>query len=189
MLFAGGAGGNQFKGTLDNTRVFGKLRRPSACIKGPAPRQHLSVERETMMKYLLSLWLLGAPLLPPPGRRGSDLAARIRYVDGVTGSDASPESQWQEKWRGSVTGGASGSFRSPARAYHATHDARPGQNTSPDGGVGSPAARETHSSCATPMPGTTSWWRCRREEYGQVAFKPEWARIRHLINPSCWKLK
>jgi alkaline phosphatase len=26
MLFAGGAGSSQFKGTLDNTRVFGKLR-------------------------------------------------------------------------------------------------------------------------------------------------------------------
>jgi alkaline phosphatase len=39
MLFAGGAGSSQFKGTLDNTRVFGKLGRPSACDKGPAPRR------------------------------------------------------------------------------------------------------------------------------------------------------
>ena len=66
MLFAGGAGSSQFKGTLDNTRVFGKLRRPSACDKGPGTSPGtFSVERETMMKYLLSLWLLGSALSFP----------------------------------------------------------------------------------------------------------------------------
>ena len=52
-----------------------------------------------MMKYLLSLWLLGSALLPLLADEVPDLAARIRYVDRATGSDGiTQESQWQEKW-------------------------------------------------------------------------------------------
>ena len=56
-------------------------------IKGPgtAPGP-FSVERETMMKYLLSLWLLGSALsFPLLADEVPDLAARIRYVDNAYG--------------------------------------------------------------------------------------------------------
>ncbi|RWT34905.1 hypothetical protein DN613_18835, partial [Aeromonas caviae] len=83
-----------------------------------------------MMKYLLSLWLLGSALsFPLLADEVPDLAARIRYVDRVTGSDGiTRESQWQEKWL--RVGDQVWSQRlipvPLARAYHATHDARPG---------------------------------------------------------------
>lgn len=98
-------------------------------VPGTAPGT-FSVERETMMKYLLSLWLLGSALsFPLLADEVPDLAARIRYVDRVTGSDGiTRESQWQEKWL--RVGDQVWSQRlipvPLARAYHATHDARPG---------------------------------------------------------------
>ena len=38
-------------------------------------------------------------------------------------------------------------------------------------------------SCVMPTAGTTSLVEVPVEEYGQVAFKPDWLRIRHLVNP------
>lgn len=160
-------------------------------IKGPgtAPGP-FSVERETMMKYLLSLWLLGSALsFPLLADEVPDLAARIRYVDRVTGSDGiTRESQWQEKWL--RVGDQVWSQRlipvPLARAYHATHDARPGHKhfthqmaarwvTQDDGGdLQLRYADAWHNQLVEVPP----------EEYGQVAFKPDWERIRYLVNPA-----
>ena len=54
-----------------------------------------------MMRFLLSLWLLGSALAFPlyADDTPPDLAARISYHDRVTGSDGiARESVWQEKW-------------------------------------------------------------------------------------------
>ncbi len=68
MLFADGAGSSRFKGTLDNTKVFGKLKgaRP---VNGRA-RQVPGPARSTIthMRLLLPLWLLASSLLSPPCR-------------------------------------------------------------------------------------------------------------------------
>ncbi|WP_421230325.1 hypothetical protein [Aeromonas jandaei] len=142
------------------------------------------------MRLLLPLWLLASSLsFPLLADEVPDLAARIRYQDRVTSSDGiSKESQWQEKWL--RVGDQVWSQRliplPLARAYHATHDATPGHK------------HFTHQMAARwvtrgqqgmlQLRYADSWHNqlveVPEEEYGQVAFKPDWPRIRHLINPA-----
>ncbi len=143
-----------------------------------------------MMRYLLPLWLLTSSLsFPLLADEVPDLAARIRYQDRVTSSDGiSKESQWQEKWL--RVGDQVWSQRliplPLARAYHAAHDATPGHK------------HFTHQMAARwvihnqqdelQLRYADNWHNqlveVPEEEYGQVAFKPDWPRIRHLINPA-----
>jgi hypothetical protein len=143
-----------------------------------------------MMRLLLSLWLLGSTLsFPLLADEAPDLAARIRYQDRITGSDGiARESVWQEKWL--RVGNQVWSQRliplPLARAYHATHDATPGHKhfthqmaarwvTLDDGGdLQLRYADAWHNQLVEVPP----------EEYGQVAFKPDWERIRYLVNPA-----
>ena len=144
-----------------------------------------------MMRLLLSLWLLGSTLAFPLHADDSppDLAARISYHDRVTGSDGiARESVWQEKWL--RVGNQVWSQRliplPLVRAYHATHDATPGHKhfthqmaarwvTLDDGGdLQLRYADAWHNQLVEVPP----------EEYGQVAFKPDWERIRYLVNPA-----
>ena len=159
-------------------------------VPGTAPGT-FSVERETMMKYLLSLWLLGSAL-SFLADEVPDLAARIRYVDRVTGSDGiTRESQWQEKWL--RVGDQVWSQRlipvPLARAYHATHDARPGHKHF----THQMAARWVTRSegDALQLRYADAWHNqlveVPQEEYGQVAFKPEWARSATSSTLPCWK--
>ena len=143
-----------------------------------------------MMRLLLPLWLLGSTLsFPLLADEAPDLAARIRYQDRITGSDGiARESVWQEKWL--RVGNQVWSQRliplPLARAYHATHDATPGHKhfthqmaarwvTLDDGGdLQLRYADAWHNQLVEVPP----------EEYGQVAFKPDWERIRYLVNPA-----
>ncbi|MFM5855405.1 hypothetical protein ACET6L_09325 [Aeromonas rivipollensis] len=143
-----------------------------------------------MMRLLLPLWLLGCSLcFPLLADEAPDLAARIRYQDRITSSDGiARENHWQEKWI--RVGNQVWSQRliplPLARAYHATHDATPGHKhfthqmaarwvTLDDGGdLQLRYADAWHNQLVEVPP----------EEYGQVAFKPDWPRIRHLINPA-----
>ncbi|MNF57230.1 hypothetical protein D3C76_883450 [compost metagenome] len=143
-----------------------------------------------MMRLLLSIWLLGCTLsFSLLADEAPDLAARIRYQDRITGSDGiARESHWQEKWL--RVGNQVWSQRliplPLARAYHATHDATPGHKhfthqmaarwvTLDDGGdLQLRYADAWHNQLVEVPP----------EEYGQVAFKPDWERIRYLVNPA-----
>jgi len=143
-----------------------------------------------MRRTLLPLWLLGCTLaFPLLADEVPDLAARIRYEDRVTGSDGiARENQWQEKWL--RVGNQVWSQRliplPLARAYHATHDARPGHKhfthqmaarwvtLDEQGTLQLRYADAWHSQLVEVPP----------EEYGQVAFKPDWDRLRHLVDPA-----
>ncbi|MBP4043271.1 hypothetical protein P0R36_06790 [Aeromonas caviae] len=143
-----------------------------------------------MRRTLLPLWLLGCTLsFPLLADEVPDLAARIRYEDRVTGSDGiARENQWQEKWL--RVGNQVWSQRliplPLARAYHATHDARPGHKhfthqmaarwvtQDEQGALQLRYADAWHSQLVEVPP----------EEYGQVAFKPDWDRLRHLVDPA-----
>lgn len=143
-----------------------------------------------MMRYLLPLWLLTSSLsFSLLAEEVPDLAARIRYQDRVTSSDGiSKESQWQEKWL--RVGDQVWSQRliplPLARAYHAAHDATPGHKHF----THQMAARwVTHNQQDELQLRYADNWHNQlvevpEEEYGQVAFKPDWPRIRHLINPA-----
>ncbi|MGN4965142.1 hypothetical protein [Aeromonas dhakensis] len=143
-----------------------------------------------MMRYLLPLWLLTSSLsFSLLAEEAPDLAARIRYQDRVTSSDGiSKESQWQEKWL--RVGDQVWSQRliplPLARAYHAAHDATPGHKHF----THQMAARwVTHNQQDELQLRYADNWHNQlvevpEEEYGQVAFKPDWPRIRHLINPA-----
>ncbi|WP_421206450.1 hypothetical protein [Aeromonas enteropelogenes] len=143
-----------------------------------------------MMRYLLPLWLLtGSLSFSLLAEEVPDLAARIRYQDRVNSSDGiSKESQWQEKWL--RVGDQVWSQRliplPLARAYHAAHDATPGHKHF----THQMAARwVTHNQQDELQLRYADNWHNQlvevpEEEYGQVAFKPDWPRIRHLINPA-----
>ncbi|PJG59552.1 hypothetical protein [Aeromonas cavernicola] len=144
-----------------------------------------------MIRPQLWLWLLSALLVmelhaaPTP----PDLAARIHYVDSVTGSDGVVKQQeWREKWL--RVGAQVWSQRLIpivlARAYHAAHDAKPGHKHF----THQMAARwVTHSEAGEVQLRYADQWHRQlvevpAEEYGQVAFTPDWQRIRYLINPA-----
>ncbi|MCF7716305.1 hypothetical protein H9X98_01010 [Aeromonas jandaei] len=143
-----------------------------------------------MMRYLLPLWLLASSLsFPLLADEVPDLAARIRYQDRVTSSDGiSKESQWQEKWL--RVGDQVWSQRliplPLARAYHATHDATPGHKHFTHQMAARWVTRDQQG--ILQLRYADSWHNqlveVPEEEYGQVAFKPDWPRIRHLINPA-----
>ncbi|WP_324000764.1 hypothetical protein [Aeromonas hydrophila] len=143
-----------------------------------------------MMRYLLPLWLLASSLaFPLLADEVPDLAARIRYQDRVTSSDGiSKESQWQEKWL--RVGDQVWSQRliplPLARAYHATHDATPGHKHFTHQMAARWVTRDQQGRLQLRY--ADSWHNqlveVPEEEYGQVAFKPDWPRIRHLINPA-----
>lgn len=143
-----------------------------------------------MMRYLLPLWLLASSLsFPLLADEIPDLAARIRYQDRVTSSDGiSKESQWQEKWL--RVGDQVWSQRliplPLARAYHATHDATPGHKHFTHQMAARWVTRDQQGMLQLRY--ADSWHNqlveVPEEEYGQVAFKPDWPRIRHLINPA-----
>ncbi|MDF5705332.1 hypothetical protein ONS79_17215 [Aeromonas hydrophila subsp. hydrophila] len=143
-----------------------------------------------MMRYLLQLWLLASSLsFPLLADEIPDLAARIRYQDRVTSSDGiSKESQWQEKWL--RVGDQVWSQRliplPLARAYHATHDATPGHKHFTHQMAARWVTRDQQGMLQLRY--ADSWHNqlveVPEEEYGQVAFKPDWPRIRHLINPA-----
>ncbi|QWL58355.1 hypothetical protein HQ400_08725 [Aeromonas jandaei] len=143
-----------------------------------------------MMRYLLPLWLLASSLsLPLLADEVPDLAARIRYQDRVTSSDGiSKESQWQEKWL--RVGDQVWSQRliplPLARAYHATHDATPGHKHFTHQMAARWVTRDQQGMLQLRY--ADSWHNqlveVPEEEYCQVAFKPDWPRIRHLINPA-----
>ncbi|MFQ2274614.1 hypothetical protein [Aeromonas hydrophila] len=143
-----------------------------------------------MMRYLLQLWLLASSLsFPLFADEIPDLAARIRYQDRVTSSDGiSKESQWQEKWL--RVGDQVWSQRliplPLARAYHATHDATPGHKHFTHQMAARWVTRDQQGMLQLRY--ADSWHNqlveVPEEEYGQVAFKPDWPRIRHLINPA-----
>ncbi|MFC5705366.1 hypothetical protein [Aeromonas eucrenophila] len=143
-----------------------------------------------MMRILLPLLLLGSTLFPQAqADEVPDLAARIRYQDSVTSSDGvTKQQEWQERWI--RVGDQVWSQRliplPLARAYHATHDANPGHkhfthqmaarwvSRTEDGELQLRYADAWHNQLVE-VPA---------EEYGQVAFKPDWARIRHLVDPA-----
>jgi hypothetical protein len=143
-----------------------------------------------MMRLLLSLWLLGSALsFQAQAGEAPDLAARISYHDRVTSSDGiARENSWQEKWI--RVGNQVWSQRliplPLARAYHATHDATPGHKHF----THQMAARwVSHSEEGELQLRYADSWHNQLvevpvEEYGQVAFKPDWERIRYLINPA-----
>lgn len=143
-----------------------------------------------MMRLLLPLWLLGCTLsFPLLADEAPDLAARIRYQDRITSSDGiARENHWQEKWI--RVGNQVWSQRliplPLARAYHASHDATPGHkhfthqmaarwvSRDDEGELQLRYADAWHNQLVEVPP----------EEYGQVAFKPDWARLRHLVDPA-----
>ncbi|MCS3790752.1 hypothetical protein ACETWI_08495 [Aeromonas hydrophila] len=143
-----------------------------------------------MMRLLLPLWLLASSLaFPLLADEVPDLAARIRYQDRVTSSDGiSKESQWQEKWL--RVGDQVWSQRliplPLARAYHATHDATPGHKHFTHQMAARWVTRDQQG--ILQLRYADNWHNqlveVPEEEYGQVAFKPDWPRIRHLINPA-----
>ena len=143
-----------------------------------------------MMRLLLPLWLLGSTLsFPLLADEAPDLAARIRYQDRITSSDGiARENHWQEKWI--RVGNQVWSQRliplPLARAYHASHDATPGHkhfthqmaarwvSRSDEGDLQLRYADAWHNQLVEVPP----------EEYGQVAFTADWARLRHLVDPA-----
>ena len=143
-----------------------------------------------MMRLLLPLWLLGSALsFPLLADEAPDLAARIRYQDRITSSDGiARENHWQEKWI--RVGNQVWSQRliplPLARAYHASHDATPGHkhfthqmaarwvSHSDEGELQLRYADAWHNQLVEVPP----------EEYGQVAFTADWARLRHLVDPA-----
>ncbi|MGY3975322.1 hypothetical protein ACW5XX_00020 [Aeromonas mytilicola] len=143
-----------------------------------------------MMRLLLPLWLLGSTLcFPLLADEAPDLAARIRYQDRITSSDGiARENHWQEKWI--RVGNQVWSQRliplPLARAYHASHDATPGHkhfthqmaarwvSRSDEGELQLRYADAWHNQLVEVPP----------EEYGQVAFTADWARLRHLVDPA-----
>lgn len=143
-----------------------------------------------MMRYLLPLWLLTSSLsFSLLAEEVPDLAARIRYQDRVTSSDGiSKESQWQEKWL--RVGDQVWSQRliplPLARAYHAAHDATPGHKHFTHQMAARWVTRNQQNELQLRY--ADNWHNqlveVPEEEYGQVAFKPDWPRIRHLINPA-----
>lgn len=143
-----------------------------------------------MMRYLLPLWLLTSSLsFSLLAEEVPDLAARIRYQDRVTSSDGiSKESQWQEKWL--RVGDQVWSQRliplPLARAYHAAHDATPGHKHFTHQMAARWVTRNQQDKLQLRY--ADNWHNqlveVPEEEYGQVAFKPDWPRIRHLINPA-----
>ncbi|BEE08677.1 hypothetical protein [Aeromonas dhakensis] len=143
-----------------------------------------------MMRYLLPLWLLTSSLsFSLLADEVPDLAARIRYQDRVTSSDGiSKESQWQEKWL--RVGDQVWSQRliplPLARAYHAAHDATPGHKHFTHQMAARWVTRNQQDELQLRY--ADNWHNqlveVPEEEYGQVAFKPDWPRIRHLINPA-----
>ncbi|MBO2901139.1 hypothetical protein [Aeromonas dhakensis] len=143
-----------------------------------------------MMRYLLPLWLLTSSLsFSLLAEEVPDLAARIRYQDRVTSSDGiSKESQWQEKWL--RVGDQVWSQRliplPLARAYHAAHDATPGHKHFTHQMAARWVTRNQQDELQLRY--ADNWHNqlveVPEEEYGQVAFKPDWPRIRHLINPA-----
>lgn len=143
-----------------------------------------------MMRYLLPLWLLTSSLsFSLLAEEVPDLAARIRYQDRVTSSDGiSKESQWQEKWL--RVGDQVWSQRliplPLARAYHAAHDATPGHKHFTHQMAARWVTRNQQDELQLRY--ADNWHNqlveVPKEEYGQVAFKPDWPRIRHLINPA-----
>ncbi|HCT2508853.1 TPA: hypothetical protein OTR37_004226 [Aeromonas dhakensis] len=142
------------------------------------------------MRYLLPLWLLTSSLsFSLLAEEVPDLAARIRYQDRVTSSDGiSKESQWQEKWL--RVGDQVWSQRliplPLARAYHAAHDATPGHKHFTHQMAARWVTRNQQDELQLRY--ADNWHNqlveVPEEEYGQVAFKPDWPRIRHLINPA-----
>ncbi|MBW3762623.1 hypothetical protein GL264_17695 [Aeromonas jandaei] len=142
------------------------------------------------MRLLLPLWLLASSLsFSLLADEVPDLAARIRYQDRVTSSDGiSKESQWQEKWL--RVGDQVWSQRliplPLARAYHAAHDATPGHKHFTHQMAARWVTRDQRGMLQLRY--ADSWHNqlveVPEEEYGQVAFKPDWPRIRHLINPA-----
>ncbi|MBL0669849.1 hypothetical protein JD504_03620 [Aeromonas hydrophila] len=143
-----------------------------------------------MMRLLLPLWLLASSLsFPLLADEVPDLAARIRYQDRVTSSDGiSKESQWQEKWlRVGEQVWSQRLIPLPlARAYHATHDATPGHKHFTHQMAARWVTRDQQGMLQLRY--ADNWHNqlveVPEEEYGQVAFKPDWPRIRHLINPA-----
>lgn len=143
-----------------------------------------------MMRYLLPLWLLTSSFsFSLLADEVPDLAARIRYQDRVTSSDGiSKESQWQEKWL--RVGDQVWSQRliplPLARAYHAAHDATPGHKHFTHQMAARWVTRNQQDELQLRY--ADNWHNqlveVPEEEYGQVAFKPDWPRIRHLINPA-----
>lgn len=143
-----------------------------------------------MMRYLLPLWLLTSSLsFSLLAEEVPDLAARIRYQDRVTSSDGiSKESQWQEKWL--RVGDQVWSQRliplPLARAYHAAHDATPGHKHFTHQMAARWVTRNQQDELQLRY--ADNWHNqlveVPEEEYGQVAFKPDWPRIRYLINPA-----
>ncbi|WP_421144720.1 hypothetical protein [Aeromonas dhakensis] len=143
-----------------------------------------------MMRYLLPLWLLTSSLsFSLLAEEVPDLAARIRYQDRVTSSDGiSKESLWQEKWL--RVGDQVWSQRliplPLARAYHAAHDATPGHKHFTHQMAARWVTRNQQDELQLRY--ADNWHNqlveVPEEEYGQVAFKPDWPRIRHLINPA-----
>ncbi|EKB27649.1 hypothetical protein HMPREF1171_01940 [Aeromonas dhakensis] len=142
------------------------------------------------MRYLLPLWLLTSSFsFSLLADEVPDLAARIRYQDRVTSSDGiSKESQWQEKWL--RVGDQVWSQRliplPLARAYHAAHDATPGHKHFTHQMAARWVTRNQQDELQLRY--ADNWHNqlveVPEEEYGQVAFKPDWPRIRHLINPA-----
>ncbi|MHA2758362.1 hypothetical protein [Aeromonas dhakensis] len=143
-----------------------------------------------MMRYLLPLWLLTSSFsFSLLADEVPDLAARIRYQDRVTSSNGiSKESQWQEKWL--RVGDQVWSQRliplPLARAYHAAHDATPGHKHFTHQMAARWVTRNQQDELQLRY--ADNWHNqlveVPEEEYGQVAFKPDWPRIRHLINPA-----
>jgi hypothetical protein len=144
-----------------------------------------------MMRCLLPLLLLGSTFSfhvhaadTPP-----DLAARISYQDRVTSSDGiARENHWQEKWiRVDNQVWSQRLIPLPlARAYHATHDAAPGHKHFTHQMAARWVTRDTRGELQLRY--ADAWHNqlveVPVEEYGQVAFKPDWERIRYLINPA-----
>jgi hypothetical protein len=138
-----------------------------------------------MMGLLLQLATLSVQASTPDV---PDLAARIQYQDRTTSADGViRESSWQERWqrRGDQIWSERLIPITVARAYHQQHDGQPGHKhfthqmaarwvgRDEDGTVQLHYADRYHKQLVSVPP----------EEYGQVAFTPNWAKVRFLIDP------
>lgn len=143
-----------------------------------------------MMRLLLPLWLFGSTLsFSLYAADIPDLAARIHYQERVTSNDGiARQSEWRENWL--RVGDQVWSQRliplPLARAYHAAHDATPGHKHFTHQMAARWVTRNQQDELQLRY--ADNWHNqlveVPEEEYGQVAFKPDWPRIRHLINPA-----
>ncbi len=141
-----------------------------------------------LLLTLLGLAMFCSPRALALEAEAPDLAARIQYEDRSTGADGVVrESRWQERWqrRGDHIWSERLIPLPIARAYHLRHDNQPGHKhfthqmaarwvSLAPGDLQLRYADRYHNQLVSVPP----------EEYGQVAFTPNPAKVRFLIDPA-----